>query len=172
MKIVALSDFLTGDQIEQAIRLYGQHGIGVVDAIQAEVIEPNLAAFNEKLGFVFAPRFLAYVVMDKLVAANAETAPVECPHCQQIAEADGDILPPACPAHGGRPAARHLELPATRHIAYVAPDIESRRRGGSCRTAACLCGWKGPDRVSLELAAEDALEHEGSEFWLVRKEPS
>ena len=49
-----------------------------------------------------------------------------------------------------------------RHLAYVEPDFESMHRGGSCRTAVCLCGWKGPERGTLELAVDDALIHEGS----------
>lgn len=61
---------------------------------------------------------------------------------------------------------RHLaKLPPpvdTRHLAYVEADFESLRRGGSCRTATCLCGWKGPQRATLELAADDALMHERS----------
>jgi hypothetical protein len=50
----------------------------------------------------------------------------------------------------------------TRHLAYVEVDTESIGRGGSTRTAACLCGWKGPQRSTLELAADDALVHERS----------
>ncbi len=46
------------------------------------------------------------------------------------------------------------------HIAYVAVDLGSVRRGGLCRTATCVCGWKGPGRSTLELAADDALSHE------------
>ena len=53
---------------------------------------------------------------------------------------------------------------ALRHLAYVEADFESMRRGGSCRTASCLCGWKGPQRGTLELAADDALMHEGSDM--------
>jgi hypothetical protein len=48
----------------------------------------------------------------------------------------------------------------TRHLAYVEADFESIGRGGSTRTATCLCGWKGPQRATLELAADDALMHE------------
>lgn len=51
-----------------------------------------------------------------------------------------------------------------RHLAYVEADFESMRRGGSCRTAMCLCGWKGPQRGTLELAVDDALTHEQSTF--------
>ena len=47
-----------------------------------------------------------------------------------------------------------------RHIAYVDVDLESIARGGSTRTAACRCGWRGPERATLDLAADDALTHE------------
>jgi hypothetical protein len=47
-----------------------------------------------------------------------------------------------------------------RHLAYIEPDRESFGRGGSTRTAACLCGWKGPERALLAMAADDALAHE------------
>lgn len=46
------------------------------------------------------------------------------------------------------------------HIASIAVDLESVRRGGSCRTAVCTCGWVGPERATLEMAADDAMEHE------------
>lgn len=41
-------------------------------------------------------------------ACGASPVPVteiECPDCRRIAEKDGDILPPACFAHGGPPEA-------------------------------------------------------------------
>jgi hypothetical protein len=47
-----------------------------------------------------------------------------------------------------------------RHLAYVDVDLESIARGGSTRTAACRCGWRGPQRATLELATDDALTHE------------
>ena len=56
---------------------------------------------------------------------------------------------------------------APRCLAYIEADFESLRRGGSCRTAVCRCGWKGPQRGSLELAADDALLHERSDMHLV-----
>lgn len=51
-----------------------------------------------------------------------------------------------------------------RHLAYIEADFESWRRGGSCRAAVCLCGWRGPQRATLELAADDALVHERSDM--------
>lgn len=57
----------------------------------------------------------------------------------------------------------------TRHIASIEADAESLQRGGSCRSAQCTCGWNGPQRSSLELAADDALEHEGSNMWLTTR---
>jgi hypothetical protein len=49
-----------------------------------------------------------------------------------------------------------------RHLVHIASDAESLRRGGSTRTAVCRCGWRGPQRATLELAADDALIHEDS----------
>ncbi len=48
----------------------------------------------------------------------------------------------------------------TRHLAYVEVDLESISHRGSTRTATCGCGWRGPERGTLELAADDALTHE------------
>lgn len=53
-----------------------------------------------------------------------------------------------------------LTCTAERHLAYVELDLESARRGGSTRTAMCLCGWKGPQRSTLEVVVDDAREHE------------
>ena len=60
-----------------------------------------------------------------------------------------------------------LDRKARRHLAYIEADFESMYRGGSCRMAACLCGWKGPQRpqrATLELAVDDALIHERSDM--------
>lgn len=46
------------------------------------------------------------------------------------------------------------------HVTSVVVDLESVRRGGTTRTAACACGWTGPQRGTMELAADDALSHE------------
>jgi hypothetical protein len=60
-------------------------------------------------------------------------------------------------------AMRRVELRKTdKHVAYIDPDLESMRRGGSSRIAACSCGWRGPERATLELAYDDARQHEGS----------
>jgi hypothetical protein len=53
--------------------------------------------------------------------------------------------------------------PRKRHIASIEAHPDSLRRGGSTRTAICNCGWRGPQRASIELAADDALTHEGSD---------
>lgn len=54
----------------------------------------------------------------------------------------------------------NLRIPPLRHVTGVEVDKVSLRRGGSCRVAACACGWFGPERSTMELAADDALEHE------------
>lgn len=46
------------------------------------------------------------------------------------------------------------------HLVYIEADFDSFRRGGSSREAVCVCGWRGPQRGTLELVVDDALEHE------------
>jgi hypothetical protein len=63
MKFVTLPDLLTEDQIAHAARLYKAHGMEAVTKIQVEVIEPNMAAINEKLGQANSSRYVAYAVV-------------------------------------------------------------------------------------------------------------
>lgn len=64
MKSVTLPDILTEDQIAHAARLYKAHGMEkAVTKIQVEVIEPNMAAINEKLGQANSSRYVAYAVV-------------------------------------------------------------------------------------------------------------
>ena len=42
------------------------------------------------------------------------------------------------------------------HVAYVEIDPEWK----ISRWAACTCGWKGPQRSTLEVVTDDALAHE------------
>lgn len=51
-----------------------------------------------------------------------------------------------------------------RHITSIMLDAESFQRGGSTRIAQCVCGWNGPERGTMQLAADDALEHESPEM--------
>jgi hypothetical protein len=83
-------------------------------------------------------------------------------------EALADATDRALAAEGRRPIG--TPGPAARHVASVEIDLESIRRGGSCRTATCTCGWRGPERSSLELAVDDALIHEQSDFAVQRKD--
>jgi len=55
------------------------------------------------------------------------------------------------------------------HVASIEIDQWSLRRGGTTRKAVCICGWRGPERGTVELAADDALLHEKSEFAVQRK---
>lgn len=57
MQWVKLGRFLTLDQIKKCIRLYPD-----VDRIEGEVIAPNLAEIEQKLGQKADSRYLAYVV--------------------------------------------------------------------------------------------------------------
>ena len=58
-----LPQFLTDSQIAQAAKLYKAHGMDAVAKIQAQVIEPNMAAINGKLGQENDARYLAYAVV-------------------------------------------------------------------------------------------------------------
>lgn len=49
---------------------------------------------------------------------------------------------------------------ARRHVTGVGVDFKSVRRGGSTRTASCICGWRGVQRATMEMAADDAVIHE------------
>lgn len=57
-----------------------------------------------------------------------------------------------------------------RCLAHIEIHLESVRRGGSTRTAACTCGWRGPQRGTLELAVDDALLHERSDYQIVQRD--
>ena len=46
------------------------------------------------------------------------------------------------------------------HISYIDMDAADARRGGTTRVAKCLCGWVGPERGTIAMAADDAQEHE------------
>ena len=75
MKTVTLPQFLTDAQIAQAARLYKAHGMDATARIQAQVIEPNMAAINEKLGQENDARYLAYAVVYVFSQSPAEVAP-------------------------------------------------------------------------------------------------
>ena len=63
-KTVSVADFLTTDQIKQAIRIYNgrEHPSTVVDRFEAEIIKPNMDEINRKLGQENDSRYLAYAV--------------------------------------------------------------------------------------------------------------
>lgn len=62
-KSITLPDILTDAQIAQAAQLYKAHGMDAVAKIQAQLIEPNMAAINGKLGQENDARYLAYAVV-------------------------------------------------------------------------------------------------------------
>jgi len=91
MKNIKLTQFLTDNQIHQAVAIYRKHGHGhaltIVDLLQSELIKPNFSEIAKKFNWPIDARFLAYCIHDV------------------IAVTYDDILPPACPAHGGVPNA-------------------------------------------------------------------
>ena len=60
---MTLPQFLTDAQIAKAAKLYEDHGMDATAKIQAQVIEPNMAAINAKLGQENDARYLAYAVL-------------------------------------------------------------------------------------------------------------
>lgn len=60
MKTMTLPDFLTDQQIAAALKLYEAHGMDATSKICKQIIEPNMAAINAKLGQENDARYLAY----------------------------------------------------------------------------------------------------------------
>jgi hypothetical protein len=69
---MTLPQFLTDAQIAQAVKLYEAHGMDAVAKIQTQVIEPNMAAINTKLGQENDARYLAYAVVHVCSQAEEE----------------------------------------------------------------------------------------------------
>ena len=63
MKTMTLPQFLTDEQIAHAVKLYEAHGMDAVGKIRTEVIEPNMAAINARIGQENDARYLAYAVV-------------------------------------------------------------------------------------------------------------
>lgn len=61
-KQVAIKDFLTDKQIQQSIALFKEHKDKCVTYIKQQVIAPNLAIINDKLGQKNDASYLAYAV--------------------------------------------------------------------------------------------------------------
>ena len=74
MKTMTLPQFLTDAQIAKAAKLYKAHGMDAVAKIQTQVIEPNMATINGKLGQENDARYLAYAVVYVLSQAAESTA--------------------------------------------------------------------------------------------------
>jgi len=72
MKTMTLPQFLTEAQIAHAVKLYEAHGMDAVGKIRSEVIEPNMAAINEKLGQENDATYLAYAIVH--VCSQADEA--------------------------------------------------------------------------------------------------
>lgn len=74
MKTVTLPQFLTEAQIAQAIALYEEHGMDAADEIRVQVIAPNMAEIDAKLGQENDARYLAYAVVHVLSQAAQREA--------------------------------------------------------------------------------------------------
>lgn len=74
-RMISVGDFLTQEQAKAAIVLWAKHGGRkgngtFVNALVSEIIEPNLAEINRKLGQENNARFLAYAVEHVLIQAS------------------------------------------------------------------------------------------------------
>lgn len=69
---MTLHDFLTDAQIEQAIKLYEAHGMDATAKIREQIIEPNMAAINAKLGQENDARYLAYACVYVFMQAQEQ----------------------------------------------------------------------------------------------------
>ena len=74
MKTMTLPQFLTDAQIAEAAKLYQAHGMEATAKILAQVIAPNMAAINGKLGQENDARYLAYAVVYVFSQLPAEGA--------------------------------------------------------------------------------------------------
>lgn len=72
-KMMSVTDFLTAEEIDRAIRLYGETlGKGIfATRCAAEIIAPVLPRINEKLGQENDAKYLAYAVEYALAQAGA-----------------------------------------------------------------------------------------------------
>jgi hypothetical protein len=61
--MMTLPDFLTDEQIDEAVQLYEKHGHRAVEKIRARVIEPNMTTINAKIGQENDSGYLAYAVV-------------------------------------------------------------------------------------------------------------
>ena len=77
----------------------------------------------------------------------------ECADCRRIANADGDILPPACPTHGGpMPTPVVLRPPP----ASKRNPLDSREQFAAAMGARRVCEWCAPHfRAKLEGRGSD-----------------
>jgi hypothetical protein len=58
MKTAKLSDFLTDDQLRRCINLFPNR-----EVIRDQIIKPNLAVINQKLGQENDPDYLSYAIV-------------------------------------------------------------------------------------------------------------
>lgn len=64
-KKVTISDFLTDQQIEAAVIIYDNNANSsmLVDLLEEQIIAPNMAVINQKLGQENNSRYLAYALV-------------------------------------------------------------------------------------------------------------
>lgn len=67
---VTLSDFLTTDQLKAAVKLWRDDRYNFHRRVLAEVVEPNMAEINRKLGQDNVPGYIAYVIEYAMMGAE------------------------------------------------------------------------------------------------------
>jgi len=74
MRQVAITDFLSIDEIEAAIELFQRDGADFVGVLAKAIIRPNMTRINAALGRELDAQFLAYTVMNALCIAEDQQA--------------------------------------------------------------------------------------------------
>ena len=73
-KTITLPQFLTEGQIAEAAALYEAYGMDAASQIRTQVIEPNMAVIDAKLGQENDARYLAYAVVYVLSQSGSDGA--------------------------------------------------------------------------------------------------
>lgn len=72
-KMVSIKDFLTDDQIRQAMKIgqdYAHDMTKMTNKLEEQVIKPNISEINRKLGQPNDTRYMAYLLTYALTSAG------------------------------------------------------------------------------------------------------
>lgn len=81
----------------------------VAEALTGKVMHPDTVKpqSEDRVHRLGQPPPTPVTYIDLLTGQAVDEGAEWCPDCKRLAEEDGDILPPACAAHGGPPGALH-----------------------------------------------------------------